>query len=45
MAERNNIVPQSAFQMNSAPAAAETWALKGRTLTVMGGFHYSQQFF
>jgi len=31
--------------MNSAPAAAESWDLKGLTLESMGGFHSSQQFF
>ena len=45
MAERNNIVPQLAFQLNSVPAAAESWDLKGCTLKVMGGFHSYQQFF
>jgi hypothetical protein len=34
-----------AFQLNSAPAAAETWDIKGRTLRVTGGFHSYQQFF
>jgi hypothetical protein len=44
MAERNNTVPQWTFQLNSAPAAAETWDLKCLTLKVVGGFHSSQQF-